>query len=208
MVRQICRYRRSQVSIHLGFELTETLHILMIPSCIRIGKRDAVFYTISLYELKKQSANILLRRNNVVPQIRTTYHSIYWINKSKSNRPYKLMMANKCGIIEVCGTNSGYDILSFVCSNNAVIVIKMTHGDNSRLLFFDDFSERDTRFKEITSSLAIDSMEITNTLLYAIVNSQLLIINFFTDIHDRQMIQPPPMDLFLNHCKSVMRLFM
>lgn len=197
------------MSIHLGFELTETLHILMIPSCIRIGKRDAVFYTISLYELKKQSANILLRRNNVVPQIRTTYHSIYWINKSKSNRPYKLMMANKCGIIEVCGTNSGYDILSFVCSNNAVIVIKMTHGDNSRLLFFDDFSERDTRFKEITSSLAIDSMEITNTLLYAIVNSQLLIINFFTDIHDRQMIQPPPpMDLFLNHCKSVMRLFM
>lgn len=196
------------MSIHLGFELTETLHILMIPSCIRIGKRDAVFYTISLYELKKQSANILLRRNNVVPQIRTTYHSIYWINKSKSNRPYKLMMANKCGIIEVCGTNSGYDILSFVCSNDAVIVIKMTHGDNSRLLFFDDFSERDTRFKEITSSLAIDSMEITNTLLYAIVNSQLLIINFFTDIHDRQMIQPPPMDLFLNHCKSVMRLFM
>ena len=195
------------MSIHLGFELTETLHILMIPSCIRIGKRDAVFYTISLYELKKQSANILLRRNNVVPQIRTTYHSIYWINKSKSNRPYKLMMANKCGIIEVCGTNSGYDILSFVCSNDAVIVIKMTHGDNSRLLFFDDFSERDTRFKEITSSLAIDSMEITNTLLYAIVNSQLLIINFFTDIHDRQMIQPP-MDLFLNHCKSVMRLFM
>lgn len=196
------------MSIHLGFELTETLHILMISSCIRIGKRDAVFYTISLYELKKQSANILLRRNNVVPQIRTTYHSIYWINKSKSNRPYKLMMANKCGIIEVCGTNSGYDILSFVCSNNAVIVIKMTHGDNSRLLFFDDFSERDTRFKEITSSLAIDSMEITNTLLYAIVNSQLLIINFFTDIHDRQMIQPPPMDLFLNHCKSVMGLFM
>lgn len=150
----------------------------MIPSCIRIGKRDAVFYTISLYELKKQSANILLRRNNVVPQIRTTYHSIYWINKSKSNRPYKLMMANKCGIIEVCGTNSGYDILSFVCSNDAVIVIKMTHGDNSRLLFFDDFGERDTRFKEITSSLAIDSMEITNTLLYAIVNSQLLIITF------------------------------
>ena len=208
MVRQLCRCWRRQVSIHLGFELTETLHILMIPSCIRIGKRDAVFYTISLYELKKQSANILLRRNNVVPQIRTTYHSIYWINKSKSNRPYKLMMANKCGIIEVCGTNSGYDILSFVCSNDAVIVIKMTHGDNSRLLFFDDFSERDTRFKEITSSLAIDSMEITNTLLYAIVNSQLLIINFFTDIHDRQMIQPPPMDLFLNHCKSVMRLFM
>lgn len=118
------------------------------------------------------------------------------------------MMANKCGIIEVCGTNSGYDILSFVCSNDAVIVIKMTHGDNSRLLFFDDFGERDTRFKEITSSLAIDSMEITNTLLYAIVNSQLLIINFFTDIHDRQMIQSPPMDLFLNHCKSVMGLFM
>lgn len=208
MVRQLCRCWRRQGPVPLGIELTETLHILMIPSCIRIGKRDAVFYTISLYELKKQSANILLRRNNVVPQIRTTYHSIYWINKSKSNRPYKLMMANKCGIIEVCGTNSGYDILSFVCSNDAVIVIKMTHGDNSRLLFFDDFSERDTRFKEITSSLAIDSMEITNTLLYAIVNSQLLIINFFTDIHDRQMIQPPPMDLFLNHCKSVMRLFM
>lgn len=191
MVRQLCRCWRRQGPVPLGIELTETLHILMIPSCIKIGKRDAVFYTISLYELKKQSANILLRRNNVVPQIRTTYHSIYWINKSKSNRPYKLMMANKCGIIEVCGTNSGYDILSFVCSNDAVIVIKMTHGDNSRLLFFDDFGERDTRFKEITSSLAIDSMEITNTLLYAIVNSQLLIINFFTDIHDRQMIQSP-----------------
>lgn len=135
MVRQLCRCWRRQGPVPLGIELTETLHILMIPSCIRIGKRDAVFYTISLYELKKQSANILLRRNNVVPQIRTTYHSIYWINKSKSNRPYKLMMANKCGIIEVCGTNSGYDILSFVCSNDAVIVIKMTHGDNSRLLF-------------------------------------------------------------------------